>query len=166
MNNYKNTIIKDLTSQTESPDRYKLFWIKSLNKELSLIEKMLKDTGIPLLDIGLELSKKLSQIKDTRFLSIDAQEYIRSLIESHAKKPGSLVAKSIAIYNLGILFEKDLGLDPSFIIKEISKTTTIIILWENLFDEDGRLFWDHAIPDIGFNFSDTNLKEIKINHEI
>ena len=163
--NLKN-IIEELSDQLEKAERYNLYWLKS-DLALNLqIQETLNIVGIKTVNIGLEFAKKLSLKKATKFIGIEAHELLQNLIENNSTLLNKLKIKTVALYNLGALFEPDLELDPSQIIKNLSKTTAIILLWENLSDDNGNLFWDKAQPQYEFDFTDTNIREIKIHHEI
>ena len=161
----RNTITA-ITEQITHTDRYNLYWIKSTSLDQQQILETFKENGIEAVNIGFELANLLSSIKHTKYINIDAQEILQNLIESKSTLPEISKIKIVAIYNLGILFEPDLGLDPSYILKEISKTSTIILLWENQSNNTEKLFWDTTLTQIGFDFTDANLKEIKIPYEI
>ena len=163
--NLKN-IIEELSDQLETAERYNLYWLKSdlaLNLQM---QESLNLAGIKTVNIGFEFAKKLSLQKASKFIGIEAHELLQNLIENNSTLLNKLKIKTVALYNLGVLFEPDLELDPSQIIKNLSKTTAIILLWENLSDDNGNLFWDKAQPQYGFDFTDTNIREIKIHHEI
>ena len=162
----QNNILNQLTEYITSAERYNLYWIKYDNTTEQPIQESLNVAGIQTINIGLEFAKTLYSKKITKYINIEAQELLQNLIERQSTFPHNIKIKTIALYNLGILFEPDLGLDPSQIIKALSKTTAIILLWENLSDDYGGLFWNMTKPQLGFDFTDTNLREIIIHHEI
>lgn len=161
-----NTLIEALTNKVANADRYNLYCIKSDIADQFRIREVLKNSGIQDVNIGFEMAEGLISREETKFINIEAHEFFQRLIESKSDMPINFKMKVIALYNLGILFEPILGLNPSSILKELSKTTAIILLWEGQTDNNGNIFWDTSKPQIGLNFSDINLKEITIQHEI
>ena len=161
-----NNILNELTELISTAERYNLYWIKYNSTTEQPIREFLNVAGIQTINIGLEFAKTLYSKKITKYINIEAQELLQNLVERQSTLPRNIKMKTVAIYNLGILFEHDLGLDPSQIIKALSRTTAIILLWENLSDDNGGLFWDMTKPQLGFDFTDTNLREIIIHHEI
>ena len=79
-------------------------------------------------------------VKSATFLTIEAQEYLHDLIEKQARQVVPGKPKVTAIYNLGILLEPALSLNAVNILKEISKTVTIVIIWDHI-NSDGILHW-------------------------
>jgi hypothetical protein len=73
--------------------------------------------------------------------------------------------KSLVVYNLGILLEPVLGLKPEQILKDISKTTVLILLWEDNIDEN-ILYWTSQKDSYNLDFSDIDLKIIEIDYEV
>lgn len=161
-----DNLIIALTNQVANAYRFNLYCIKSDQADQFRIREMLNKSGIQDVNIGLEMAQYLNPIKNTKFINIESQEFLQKLIESKSVLPDNFKIKTIAIYNLGILFEPILGLHPISILKELSKTTAIILLWESQTDNNSKLFWDAAKPQIGLDFYDINLKEINIQHAI
>lgn len=161
-----DTLIAALTNQVANADRYNLYCIKSNIADQFRTRELLNKSGIQDVNIGFEMAESLILAKETKFINIEAQEFLETLIETKSVLPDNFRIKAIAIYNLGILFEPVLGLHPISILKELSKTIAIILLWEGQTDNNGNLFWDATKPQIGLDFHDINLKEINIQHEI
>lgn len=160
------TLITALTNQVANTDRYNLFCIKSDIDNQLLVREILNRAGIQDVNIGFEMAENLISAKEAKFINIEAQEFLQMLIETKSNLPDNFKLKTVAIYNLGILFEPLLGLHPISILKELSKTTAIILLWEGQTDNNGKLFWDAKKPQIGLDFFEINLKEINIQHAI
>ena len=161
-----DNLIATLTNQVANTDRYNLFCIKSDMPNQLLVRDILKKTGIQDVNIGFEMAESLISTKESKFINIEAQEFLQMIIESKSVLVANFKIKTIVIYNLGILFEPLLGLHLISILKELSKTTAIILLWEGQTDNDGKLFWDAKKPQFGLDFYDINLKEINIQHAI
>lgn len=161
-----DTLITAITNQVANADRYNLYCIKSDKTDQLRIRETLNKAGIQDVNIGFEMAESLISVKDSKFINIESQEFLQKLIESKSSLPDNFKIKIVALFNLGILFEPKLGLDPTYILKELSKTTAIILLWEHQTDNNGKLFWDATKPQIGLDFYDINLKEINIQHAI
>ena len=67
----------------------------------------------------------------------------------------------IAIYNLGILMEPNLELNAAQLFKEFSKSTSLILLWDNKFDTPDRLEWSTQKNNFFLDFSESQLKKLE-----
>lgn len=150
-----------ITDVSNSNDRYKLFVLECLPKEFSEIIINLGDKNIPILNIGKELALYLDKLEDYRYLTIDAYDYIIKLLEKGKTKINQTGNEVIAIYNLGILFEPTLQINTSKLLKDFSKSTAVIIIWENIVTNLDLLTWETQKDQYNIDFSDTPLKRIQ-----
>ncbi len=67
----------------------------------------------------------------------------------------------IAIYNLGILMEPALELNAVQLFKEFSKSTSLIILWDNQSEIPDRLEWTTQKHYFFLDFSESQLKKLQ-----
>ncbi|MDO8996507.1 MAG: hypothetical protein Q7U77_07760 [Sediminibacterium sp.] len=150
-----------ITDVSNSNDRYKLFVLECLPKEFSEIIINLGDKNIPILNIGKELALYLDKLEDYRYLTIDAYDYIIKLLEKGKTKINQTGNEVIAIYNLGVLFEPTLQINTSKLLKDFSKSTAVIIIWENIVTNLDLLTWETQKDQYNIDFSDTPLKRIQ-----
>lgn len=146
---------------SNSNDRYKLFVMECPPKELSEVIINLENNNIPILNIGKELALYLDKLEDYRYLTIDAYDYIIKLLEKGKNKINQSGNKVIAIYNLGILFEPTLQINTSKLLKDFSKSTSVIIIWDHLVTNLDLLSWETQKEEYYIDFSDTPLKRIQ-----
>ena len=139
-------------------ERHNLFYTKCNSDFCEKIVRMLKKNQIKVINVGYELAQQLDKTKDPKIISLEAHESLKNLLESTEDK-------IIAIFNLGILFEPILNLNPGQILKTISKTKILIIIWENEV-ENNILHWTSQKDKYNLDFSDIDLKTIEIENEI
>lgn len=152
--------LKELLKKTTS-ERFNLFLLKCNSSILGNIVELLKGQNVQTIDVGFELSKSLTNTTNAKFISIDAQESLMKLIDGVSPSG----KKIVAIYNLGILLEPILKLNPEQILKDISKTKYLIIIWDNEV-ENNILHWSAQKEKYKFDFSDIDLKQIEIENEV
>lgn len=146
--------------------RHNLFLIQCHTTSLNDVIAKLKTNGVNVINIGKALSEKLKEVKSTRFLNIESQEFLHELIEKQSKEIIKGKPYVVAIYNLGILFEPILSLNPEKILKDLSKNIALIILWEHQIYPPGILHWGIQQDRYSLNLSDIALKEVSLQHEV
>ncbi len=140
--------------------RNNLYLLFCTKNDLNEYIKEVEEEHIPVLNIGMNLSNMLKDCLLSKYLNIETQEYVSQIIEQNAKVVFKGKPPVIALYNLGILFEASLGLDADTILKNISKSVAIIIIWENEKDSNVILHWTEKKNTINLNFSDINTTKI------
>ena len=153
--------IKDIST---SVDRHKIYVLSCKPEEGASCVSLLKNKGIPTINIGRELGTFLDELNDYRYLPIDTYDFTKKILDNKKAKINSIGNEIVAIYNLGILLEPSLELNPAHLIKEFSKSAAIIIIHENEIDQPDILNWTTQKNKYSLNFSDTPLK--KIQYEI
>jgi hypothetical protein len=147
-----------------SSDRYKLYLLRYQAAELEKKIQFLNASKINVINLGLELSHYIDSLDDFRYLTIDVYDFVIKLLDKNKSKFKENSNNVLAIYNLGILWEASLELNVTSILKEFSKSSSLIILWENNLEIAHRLTWPTQSGSIFLDFSDIQLKELK--HEI
>jgi len=151
----KNKIIEF----TKSSDRYKIFYLSFENQNLNDLVSNLESENIKSINIGKELASFIDNLEDFRYLNIDVYDYLKKLLDKHLSKTNKNDVN--AIYNLGILLEPALELNAVKLFKEFSKSTALIILWENQTNIPNRLEWATQKTTFFLDFSETQLKTIE-----
>lgn len=153
--------IKDISA---SVDRHKIFVLACKPEEQSSCVSFLLSNNIPTVNIGNELATYIDGLKDYRYLPLDSYDFTKKLLDSKKAKIAPTGNEIIAVYNLGILLEPTLEINPEALIKEFSKSAAILIIHENEMEQPNILNWNSQKNDYSLNFSDTSLK--KIQYEI
>jgi hypothetical protein len=124
-----------------TPERYKLYTLMCNSNDLR--DKIAKSQNINVINIGKEIATYIDGLDDFSYLNIDVYDYTKKLLDKQKSKINSTGNDVIAIYNLGILMEPALELNAVQLFKEFSKSTSLIILWDNQSDIPDRLEWPH-----------------------
>jgi hypothetical protein len=146
-------------------NRHNLYLLLYKSSELPKVLDVFMQYGIKSLDIGKTLAKELQGVKVDKFISLTSHELLDRIIEENTCVITGSNVKSLVVYNLGILLEPVLGLKPEQILKDISKTTVLILLWEDNIDEN-ILYWTSQKDSYNLDFSDIDLKIIEIDYEV
>jgi len=97
-----------------------------------VLQSVAAETGWPVLNLGLELGKSLAATPPSRRASA-ASEVTTKLIA--AQRSGVVV-----IDNIGVLFDSSLKLQPLELLKQASRSVTLVIAWPGAF-ESGALVY-------------------------
>jgi hypothetical protein len=150
--------IEDITSTS---DRFKLYTLVYNANELLDKIAYLKSQNINVINIGKELATYIDGLDDFSYLNIDVYDYTKKLLDKQKSKINSMGNDVIAIYNLGILMEPALELNAVQLFKEFSKSTSLIILWDNQSDIPDRLEWLTQKHNFFLDFSESQLKKLQ-----
>jgi hypothetical protein len=150
--------IEDISSTS---DRFKLYTLVYNANELQDKIAYLKSQNINIINIGKELATYIDGLYDFSYLNIDVYDYTKKLLDKHKSKINSMGNDVIAIYNLGILMEPVLELNAVQLFKEFSKSTSLIILWDNQSDIPDRLEWLTQKHNFLLDFSESQLKKLQ-----
>jgi hypothetical protein len=145
-------------------DRFKLYTLAyNANELLDKIE-YLKSQNINVINIGKEIATYIDGLNDYSYLNIEVFDYTKKLLDKHKSKINASGNDVIAVLNIGILLEPALELNTSQLFKEFSKSTSLIILWDNQSDIQDRLEWPTQKNNFFLDFSESQLK--KMQHAI
>lgn len=118
----------------------------------------LNNNKIHAINVGYEVAKYIDSLDDFRYLTIDVEDYLFKLLTNYKfTLPNSTTGIS-AIYNFGILLEPVLKLNPISIFSSFSKNDILLILWSDLIDDSGILFWEAQRDKYIYDFSETKFK--------
>jgi hypothetical protein len=145
-------------------DRYKLFLLSSGKDDMTGCISWLNSKGIKSLNLGKAAATFTDSIDDYRYLTIEVLEHIEKLLDTHKSKCIYAGNDVLAIYNICFLLEPRIELNAVRLLKEFSKTNSIIIIWDYHFDNSNRLDWFTQKNNYYLEFKDTQLK--KIQYEI
>ncbi len=146
---------------SKSSDRYKLYVLTCLPGKLPESISFIQSQNISVINIGKEISTFISGLKDYSYLNMDVFDFTTKLLEDQKTKIDGIGNDLVAIYNLGILLEPALELKAVQLIKEFSKSSAIIIIWENKLELPDVLNWSAQQKTYSFDFTDTQLKSLQ-----
>ena len=146
---------------SNSVDRHKIYALMCKPDELAASINFLQTAKITSVNIGKELALFLDQLDDYAYLSIEVQDFLNKIVDKSKRKINSSGNDIVALYNLGILFEPRLELYANQLLKDISKTIALIILWENKSELPDRLYWSTQKNNVFLDFSDVQLKTLQ-----
>lgn len=146
---------------SRSTDRHKLYILSCNPDELSDRISFIQTNNISAINIGKELSMFIGDLGDYSYLNMDVFEFTMKLLEDGKAKINGSGNDVVAIYNLGILLEPTLELKAAQLIKEFSKSTALIIIWENQTDYPDVLNWLTQKNNYSLDFTDTQIKKLQ-----
>lgn len=144
-----------------STDRYKIYTLLCNPGELKDKIELVKAQNIHVINLGKELAEYIDRLDDYSYLNIDVYDYCKKLLNDFKAKINGVGNDVVAIYNIGLLMEPILELNPVTLFKEFSKSTALIIIWENQYDIPDRLNWTTQKNNYALDFSDSPLKKLQ-----
>ena len=150
--------IKDIST---TANRFKLYTLMCNANELADNIAFVKSQNINVINIGKELANYIDGLDDFRYLNIDVYDYSKKLLDKHKSKINGAGNDVLAIFNLGILMEAALTLNAVQLFKEFSKSTSLIIIWDNQSEVPDILDWPTQKNNFYLDFSDTQLKKLQ-----
>lgn len=150
--------IKDISTTS---NRFKLYTLMCNTNKLEDNIAFVKSQNINVINIGKELASYIDGLDNFRYLYIDVYDYIKKLLDKHKSKINSTGNDVVAIFNLGILMEAALKLNAVQLFKEFSKSTSLIIIWDNQSEVIDILDWPTQKNNFYLDFSDTQLKKLQ-----
>ena len=142
-------------------DRYKIYTLLCNPSELKDKIELVKAQNIHVINLGKELAEYIDRLDDYSYLNIDVYDYCKKLLNDFKAKINGVGNDVVAIYNIGLLMEPILELNPVTLFKEFSKSTALIIIWENQYDIPDRLNWTTQKNNYALDFSDSPLKKLQ-----
>jgi len=117
----------EILSFLETQSRNKVVFYKEGIKDITEI------------DLGTELSQVLYNLYDLTKLPMKVLHELE-IIMNKATIEHELFGRSLAISNLGILFEPELKVDFSILLEKYSNTNTLFVKWEGKIDDENLYF--------------------------
>lgn len=145
-------------------DRYKLYYIDCRKDNIINCISWLETENIHSLNIGKEVATFIDSLDDFSYLNIDVFDYTKKLLDKHKAKINNTGNDVVAVYNIGILLEPALALSAAQMLKDFSKTASLLIIWEYQSEINDRLHWPVQQNNVFLDLTETQLK--KINYAI
>ena len=155
MNTYN---LEDIINST---DRYKLYNLICNDENLIENTHFLQSNGVQTINIGKELALFINELEDFSYLNIDVFDHAKKLLDKYKEKLKNTGNDVVAIYNLCILLEPSLELNAVQLLKEFSKTSALIIIWENKIEIPNYLNWPTQQKNFFLDFTETPLKTLQ-----
>jgi len=136
-----------------SSDRYDLYWY-SPNDDCA-IEKPLAD--VSKLDIGKEIAQFIRSRERSKYLGLDVESYLKRRIRSASgvTKSGTI---ALAVDNIGILLEPELGLKPEKVLMDMSQELRIFLLWPYTVENSQLFYWDSKSKEVHLQFPELTIR--------
>ncbi|KAA9332668.1 hypothetical protein [Adhaeribacter soli] len=150
-----------ITDFTNSVERYKLSLMLCSPEKLEQVVSFVQSRNFSVINFGREVSQFIATLTSKKYLDIEVNDFIIKLLEDRKTKINDSINELVVIYNLGILLEPSLGLDPAKLLKEFSKTSCLVIIWENQIDNDSILHWPTQKNKYCLDFSGVQLKNLR-----
>jgi len=144
-----------------STDRFKIYVFYCSAIDLDKGIKFIQSEGINAINVGRELATFIDSLDDYHYLNIEVFEYTKKLLDTYKSKIKGAGNDILAIYNLGILLEPTLELNAVQLLKEFSKSSALIIIWENESEIPDRLNWSTQENNVYLDFSEVLLKKLQ-----
>ena len=142
-------------------DRFKLFCISCTNHNINNLLSELHRDGLNSINIGEEIAKYCNSLQDLEYINLNVAEFLMKILDANKSKYANTGNDIIVIYNLGIMMEPSLELNAVQLLKGFSKSTSLIILWDNQFDIPDRLEWSTQKNNFFLDFSESQLKKLE-----
>lgn len=154
-------ITYNLEDIINSTDRYKLYNLISTNDKLLQKIHSLQSNNIKTINIGKELASFIDGLEDYSYLNIDVFDFTKKTLDKNKSKINNNGNDVVAIYNFGILLEPALELNAVQLLKDFSKTSALIIIWENQMPIPNYLNWPTQQNNFFLDFTETPLKTLQ-----
>jgi hypothetical protein len=162
----KNEMDINFLNNLSEANRYKIYILQNSLDYLESTKNFLNSRDIKIINLGKELSAKLSKENTNRHLDILMPNFIQTLVEENARQIPILKHKIVALENIGVLLEPDFDLNAEKLLAEISKNVHILILWSGQINEQGFLNWTNQKETFNFNLTQYEPKTINYHNEI
>lgn len=95
---------------------------------------------IPEIDLGSELSQVLFNLNDLTKLPMKVSLELENMLNT-ATIDHEIYGRTLAISNLGILFEPELKVDFNNLLEKYSNTNALFVKWEGAIDNENLYFF-------------------------
>jgi len=140
--------------------------VDTRGKDISQIKSFLSRKRYPVLDVGCFLAEELSKQESADSANLDIPKILSEKVRNESRILDGWNQPLICLTNLGILLEPELGLQASNLLKDISKNTFLILLWDYFCDEPSLFHWGTQKQIFHLDFSGIGIKKIPFLDEI
>ena len=154
----KTYTIQDLST---SSDRFKLFVLLCSPNSIFEYVDSLESRNINVVNIGEEVALFIENLDNYDYLQIETQEFLSNLLDNEKSAIQDAGNNVVAIYNLGILLEPYFEINAVQFFKDFSKSTCLVIIWEDGLEMPNKLYWPTQEQTYYFDFTDLDLKQLQ-----
>jgi len=108
--------------------------------------------GLNYIDVGQSVAKKLQKEKSFKKIGLKTHSLLDHLMQGAVAVEG-LDLKYVALKNIGILLEPELGINFQSFLSSYSQNTALFLLWEGEY-EDGKLYFLSKDRGVEINIKD------------
>ncbi len=144
-----------------SIDHHKLFVYPCKKDNLSASIGLLESHQMSCINIGKEVATYIDNLEDVSYIGIYVYDFTKKLLENKKVNIDGAINGVVVVYNLGILLEPSLEIKATQLLKDVSKSISLIILWENLLEDTNKLKWPTQENKYALDFSDVPLKRVQ-----
>lgn len=130
---YEKNFIYNKLQQSENALLF-ILACKNIKFEETLAITKAKELEVPMINVGLVIAEFLSKGYIKNYLSQEIIELLDNLILKTKDKNFEKKKSLILLYNIGILWEKDLSLNLEMLFKNFLKQTSLILVWSGFVD--------------------------------
>lgn len=140
--------------------RNKLYWIK--RPDLALL---VETRHYPIINLGRLIAEELTRNPPGRHVSLDIDDFLKTYLRKLlADQEGP--SRGLILYNLGVLLESDLDLNPVKLFLELSLDAVVVLIWDYAIIDGTRFVWDEAEPGYGFLFPSHTITNMELPDEV
>jgi hypothetical protein len=140
--------------------RHKLYWIDYSDPHKSFVDAKLNEHKLQILNLGYEFATFITD-KEEGQVRIMATDYLTEVLENYLNLDDSSKLQFVIINNFGIMLENFLDIDVEKFMKDFSKNTGVVLLWEGTVKGNQHFTWPGS-DDYSLNFKDTNIQKIEL----
>ena len=138
--------------------RHKLYWIDYSDPVKSVVDSILREADLRVLDLGHEFASFIKD-KEEGQVRVMATDYLSEVLEMDLNQDINNNLPFVIIKNIGIMFEIFLDIDVERFLKDFSRNTGVVLLWEGPVKDNCHFLWPNS-EDYSMKFNDTTIQKI------
>ena len=140
--------------------RNKLYWIDYSDPQKSFVDNKLQESNLAVLNLGYEFATLIKDREEAQ-VRIMATEYLSEVMDVNTNMDASSNIPYVIIKNVGIIQENFLDIDVEKFMKDFSRNTGVIMLWEGTVKNNQVFHWPET-EENSLRFNDTNIQKIDL----
>lgn len=140
--------------------RNKLYWIDYSDPQKTFVDNRLLESNLAVLNLGYEFASFIKDKEEAQVRSM-AIDFLSEVMERNINVDASTEVPFVILKNFGIILENFLDIDGEKFLKDFSKNTGLVMLWEGIVKDNQHFFWPEN-EDYSLKFNDTNAQIIQL----
>ena len=140
-------------------NRYKLQWVDYSDPKKSFVDNKLQEGNLNVLDLGHEFASFIKE-KEEGQVRVMAIDYLSEVMERKLNQDETSKMQFVILKNIGIMLESFLNIDAERFLKDFSRNTGLVLLWEGLVRGNCHFFWPNS-EKYSMKFEDTSIQKIE-----